>query len=841
MQRDSGALEPAPLHGIRVLDFGQYLAGPAVAMILGDLGAEVVRIDPLGGPVWDAPCTGVLNRNKKSVALDLKRDHDAAIARELAMDADVVVENFRPGVMDRFGLGAVQMLSRRPQLVYLSLPGFSRCDPERAHLQAWEGVVGAAVGQFTDMGLNRVLMGVDPSFSPLPLASSYAAVLGALSVVLALRARERDGRGDFIEVPLAAALSEGLAYNSMHVGDVPQRYLSLREREIDRRRRSGEPLDLAYGELGHYLDAFYRPYMCSDGRPFAVVCVSSAFHPERALRLLGLWEQAQEAGLPTFDPYLPTSQWPAGADCTLIAHPLSATWNEWLSTRMASAIALQPSDHWERVFGDARAPAVAHRTTAEWLQEQHPRDAELLIEVEDPHLGPLLQPGRLVWLEGHDEHELPAPAPGLDAHRAEVMPQRGPRARTPGSEQSTAGDTGPAPAWLSDLTILDMTNVIAGPTIAGTLARFGANVIKLDPVKPTFDPWNTVLCGLQANRGKRSLLADVTTPDGAALLDRLMARADVVVVNATSGQLQRLGVTQERLSSLNRTAVLCQLDAWSGPNPGPWSERVGYDDLVQAATGITTRFGGGLETPEEHAHFGTIDVLGGFCGALATAVALFTLARGGPAATARSSLVCAGQLIQLPFMLDFPGRGPFAEPSGRSTLGYGPRYRCYQTLDGWIFFACAASDLARVLDEFGLPSDLADASVQGSLVDVFARSPTDDVVARLWRLDVGAHRLERLPDIRRRSLGAGDRSPGSSATVRFGSADPHPSGHRVELIEPCAIRPQRAELAHLSPAPKYGAHTAEILAELGYRSGEIDDLRRDHVVTEQWSDDYLPD
>ena len=244
---DSAA--PSPLHGIQVLDFGQYLAGPAAAMILADLGADVIRIDPPAGPRWEAACVRVLNRNKKSITLNLKDSQDRAAARALIAGADVVVENFRPKVMGRLGLGAQEMLARNPRLVYLSLPGFSGTDAELADVQAWEGVVAAAVGQFTDMGLNRVLMGVDPSFSPLLMASSYAAVLGALAVVIALRARERDGQGDVIEVPLAAALSEGLAYNSMHVEGLPRRYLSLREREIEHRRQSGDPLDLTYGEV----------------------------------------------------------------------------------------------------------------------------------------------------------------------------------------------------------------------------------------------------------------------------------------------------------------------------------------------------------------------------------------------------------------------------------------------------------------------------------------------------------------------------------------------------------------------------------------------------------------
>ncbi len=158
------------------------------------------------------------------------------------------------------------MMDANPGLVYLSLPGFSEADQEHRDVAAWEGVVAAAMGQFTDMGLNRVLMGIEASYSPLTLASAYAAVFGALSVVLALRARLRHGRGERIEVPLAAALMEGLAYNSLWIADLPQRYQSLREREIARRRAQGLPMNLAYEQLQTLLDPFYKSYPFGDGR-----------------------------------------------------------------------------------------------------------------------------------------------------------------------------------------------------------------------------------------------------------------------------------------------------------------------------------------------------------------------------------------------------------------------------------------------------------------------------------------------------------------------------------------------------------------------------------------------
>ena len=138
---------PGALEGIRVIDFGQYIAGPMAAMLLGDHSADVIRVDPPGGPRWNAPANATWNRNKRSIVLDLKKDADLETARQLIAGADVVIENFRPGVMDRLGVGAAAMTAANPRLIYCSLPGFGADDP-RAQVKAWEGVVGAATGAY---------------------------------------------------------------------------------------------------------------------------------------------------------------------------------------------------------------------------------------------------------------------------------------------------------------------------------------------------------------------------------------------------------------------------------------------------------------------------------------------------------------------------------------------------------------------------------------------------------------------------------------------------------------------------------------------------------------------
>src|SRR5712692_10612763 len=113
------------IDGVRVIDFGQYIAGPLAAMLLADQGADVIRVDPPGGPRFDTPANATWNRNKRSIVLDLKQDAGRDTARRLMQTAGVAIENFRPGVMDRLGLGSEAMTAANPRLIYCSLPGFA--------------------------------------------------------------------------------------------------------------------------------------------------------------------------------------------------------------------------------------------------------------------------------------------------------------------------------------------------------------------------------------------------------------------------------------------------------------------------------------------------------------------------------------------------------------------------------------------------------------------------------------------------------------------------------------------------------------------------------------------
>ena len=829
---------PLPLTGVKVVDFGQYIAGPAVSMILADLGATVVHVDPPSGPLWDSPANATLNRNKLIVNLDLKSAQGLEQALALIEQADIVVEGFRPGVIARLGVDFAELCKARPELITLSIPGFASNDELRRDWRAFESVIAANSGVFTDMGLNRILMGINPSFSPLPLASAYGTTLAASATVLALQARERTGLGDRIEVPLAAAVMEGLCYNSLKIENYPDRYKTQREQEIERRRTEGLPMDLSYEKLQELLDPFYRSYRCKDGRMFYVVCPSHKYHAKRCLQTLGLYDEFIAQGLTEEeDTYLPVGEW--RSNVSLGVYPLPKQWADRIAARMKEVFLTRTAKEWERIFGRGKFPGAPQRWLQEWINDDHAETTGLMIEVEDPEYGIMTQPGPMVWLEESGERMLTAKPRrwvGFDEALAvlSAIPTKLPRVRQKDAHNG----------WLDGVRVLDLCNVIAGPHSVAYLARFGAQVIKLDPAKPFYDAWNTVIFGMSHMRGKRSLLTDITRPQGRAVFEKLVKSVDVIVWNAPDRQVQAMGLDAEGLRKLNPNAIFCKLDCFSGPRPGPRTGYLGYDDLVQATTGIMIRFGGSMETPEEHAHVGTIDVMCGFGGSLGVAAALYQKLRTGRTGRPRTSLSALSGLAQIPFCYDYPKRGPFDEPAGRNAVGYNALSRFYPTASERFVLLCASeADLARFEDVEGLQgfSKVSNEARAAFLANAFATADAEGWVARLQAANIGAAVCEDIETLRAQTSRPADGKPGTEqGSYAFSVYKDHPSGHVVTQLDPYAVRPARGKVYALAPAEKYGASTRSVMKELGYDEAEIDVLLQDGTISESWSREYLP-
>src|SRR5262249_5992949 len=517
--------------GIRVIDFGQYIAGPLTGMLLADQGADVIHVDPPGGPIWDTPANATWNRGKRSISLDLKRPDDLDVARRLMASADVVIENFRPGVMARLGLGAETAMAANPQLIYCALPGFAS-DDARAGVRAFEGVVGAAAATFRahDGKAER------PVYTAIPIASVYAAFQAAVSITIALNARQRSGVGQHIEVPLFDSMFPSIGARGMHVHD---------------------PAKAVPSRAGIWGGQFE----CADGRWVHYGSGNQNFR-----------EFVEAAGIADWDREGLT-------DIERILHD-PALYDKYLQ-RARELFKTRTAQEWEDLVAQAGSECAVCRTSAEWFAHPHARASQMVLEVQDPRYGVMLQPGLNVRLS-RTPGAVRRPAPLPDPHPAAML-----------ADLEAPPQPAPSPPIVSTLRaalvgvrVLDLCIILAGPTCGRTLAEFGADVIKIDNPRRG----ESVASHNDVNRGKRSLLLDLKSTEGREVFWRLLASADVVAQNYRAGKLAKLGLSYEDVRQRKPDIIYASLNAFG--HLGPWAERPGHEQFAQATTGMQCRFGG---------------------------------------------------------------------------------------------------------------------------------------------------------------------------------------------------------------------------------------------------------
>ncbi|WP_020108121.1 CaiB/BaiF CoA-transferase family protein [Nocardia sp. 348MFTsu5.1] len=228
-----------PLSGIKVLDLTAMLAGPFTTMLLTDLGADVIKVEPKTGdrtrglgPYRDGddPDQALggyfqsVNRGKRSIVLDLKSDAGSAKFRELVQVADVVVENFSAGVMERMGLGYETLAELNPRLVYAALRGFGDARSGKSPYETWPAfdIVAQAMGGFA--GITGPLDGTPLKSGP-GIGDIFPGALLALGVVAAVRHAEHTGEGQFVDVAMydaVLAMCERIVYQHSYLGIVPR-------------------------------------------------------------------------------------------------------------------------------------------------------------------------------------------------------------------------------------------------------------------------------------------------------------------------------------------------------------------------------------------------------------------------------------------------------------------------------------------------------------------------------------------------------------------------------------------------------------------------------------------
>ena len=337
-----------PLTGLRVLDVSHNLAGPLTAMHLGDLGAEVVKVEGPAGDDWrdheripGHPGRSrhhlQLNRNKRAVCLDLKQPQAQAVMRDLIARSDVLVTNMRPGVPERLGFGWEDARGVNPRLVYCAISAFGA-----------EGPLGGRPGYDLEVQAMTGLMdrgpeGSDPVASTVPITDTALPLLACTGILAALIERDRTGHGQLVDATLLGTALALNAHSLVRVESMPTHGV----RQFSR--------------------AFFRPYRTADGW-LAV----GAYAERRARRF------CEAIGLPGL---LDAPPWEDRASRVKREPELIAL----IAPRMRE----RTSADWERLLTDAGVPAAPVRERDALFDDPQLRETGLLAEVEDPELGSL--------------------------------------------------------------------------------------------------------------------------------------------------------------------------------------------------------------------------------------------------------------------------------------------------------------------------------------------------------------------------------------------------------------------------------------------------------------------
>lgn len=378
-----------PLAGIRALDFSRVLAGPFCTQLLGDMGADVVKVEAPGvgdetrgwAPFWHGESAFFMsvNRNKRGIAVDLKARQGIEICQRLAAQSDVLVENFRTGTAERMGLGYAELARRNPRLIYCSISGFGRTGPS-AHKPGYDLIMQGQGG----------LMSVTGEPNGPPLRAGYSMVdltCGMLAyggIVTALYQRERTGRGQWVESSLLEGQIAAMSYHATNyfaTGKVPGRM-----------------------GTGHPNIAPYQAFRAADG--WMIIGVAND----------GLWRRFCEAL--GFDGLRDDPRFRTNSDRTRNRAELAAILQEAFCTKPMAA--------WLEPLEAAGVPCGPINDVAQVLSDPQVAAREMVVGLPHPKVPDLRVPGVPIKLDGlRAADHFRRPPPLLGEHTAEVLAELG--------------------------------------------------------------------------------------------------------------------------------------------------------------------------------------------------------------------------------------------------------------------------------------------------------------------------------------------------------------------------------------------------------------------------------
>ena len=798
------------------------MPGAICTLVMADYGAEVIKVEPPGGdPFRFQPAWISWNRGKKGIVLDLSTAEGREQAIQLAGEADVLVESFRPGDMDGWGLAYDTLSQLYPRLIYCSITGFGQKGPLR-RVRGYEGVVTAMAGRMLNLQGQPTRDG--PVYSAVYTGSWHASQAAVRGIIGALRVRDLCGRGQWVQTSILQSLASPHDNNA---GDGGLVNMQLRRRDPERfpgRPGGGRGLS----SIG------YIPVRTKDGTWLQHANLRAP-HIQGHIKAIGLGHLLEDERFKNV---------PA----------ITLENRELLRREVLKKQLEKTADEWMEIYlQDGNIAAEPYRDSIQAMDHPAVLSNGTVVTIDDPRVGAMRPLAPLVDLKDTPA-EARGPAPDVGQHNAEVLGRlrRRPVATSVGLPEADV------PAHpLSGVTILDLATIQAGPYGAALLADLGSRVIKIDATDVRLDEGRRSTAQAMADArtyaGKECIQVDLQTPEGKEIVHKLIAKADILLHNYRPGVPERLQVDWETCHKINPRLVHVWMGTY-GEN-GIHARRPGAHPIPGAVMGGPMRqMGGGMPPPTEEVMDieeiveATRWIMRSNWGpdqntsaAVATGIILGLRARdlSGNGQPVHVNMLNANAWTNADEYYDHANRPPIAMPD-KEIHGLHALYRLYRCREGWVFLGCLFQDewetFCRTVRRENLLADPRfssrearqsnDEALISEISGIFSGGTAAEWEELLIKADIGCVRADEAleggfyadhPHAKANALSVEVEHPHIGKYLRYGG-----------LVE-FSLTPGLYRTSN-----QIGQHTKPLLREMGYDDQRIEDLGTRGVV--QWAD-----
>ncbi len=792
------------LSGLRVLDYTGRMGGYC-GLLLANLGAEVILIEPPGGDPMrvEGPFKGQksdpeqslsfasLHTNKRGIVLNLEEDGDRQILRNLIRAADVLIEDKPAGFFERHGLGYPTLQSINPSLVLTSISGFGQSGPYRDFKAP--NIVAFAMGGLMNLCGHP---GRAPLMGPCDVAYHLGSVHAAFGTLVALYNRRVTGRGECVDVSLQDVLAADPFLRIMTrysaTGEIPT--------------RTGHSQSTTVAET----------YQCRDG--YARIFVNQPDHWRRFVEWLGRPPELLDPKLENVQNRFPLREFiDRLVEARTLNYEVKSFFEEFQSLRLAAAPINPPSG---------------------FLADEQTQQRNYLATVDHPHLGRHSFPGD-PYRFSESPWRIERGAPLLGEHQQQVAQELAQPSAWLNESLGATATKATGNNLFEGIRVISFPTGVVGPALGALLAEHGAEVISIEASRVARSPQRgqkfQIAADLESNRGRRRIVLDMKHPDGVALAKRLIAKSDVVVENFSARVMASWGLDYARLKEIRPEIIMASLQAFG--QTGPRRDYVSFGPILMSFSGMAYLWRDPeVERPGAGCQTAFPDFIAPSYGALAILAALHYRQRTGKGQYIDISQAETAASMIGPAFLQYLVNGREPQPQGNFSATVAPHgcYRC-KGGDRWCAIAIETQEeWVRFCELAGHREWLSDHRFAEPAARVAYREELDYWIGK-WTAQYTPHQLMLM--LQRQGIAAG-----VVQTAEDLYRDPHlrERGFAREVFHPQIGWITRAgpsvRLARESSAPRSFTHVAgedneTVLGEiLGMSSAEIQDLVERQVL-----------